>query len=120
MVRLSLQVEISGLERLRRASPGTSLQLNCLVSGLGQAGQAPQLTELIWSERRLSQEDEDDEERLVSRVRLEEEHTTLLPGFTSLLVTENTEDSWRYSWRLIIEKVSPHNSAVYQCKVRET
>ena len=123
MVRLSLQAQISGLERLRRATPGTSLNLNCLVSGLGEPGEPgerPQHTELIWSERRLTQEDDAEKERLVSRARLEGDHTTLLPGFTSLLVTENTEDSWRYSWRLIIEKVSPHNSAVYQCKVRET
>ena len=144
MVRLSLQLEISGLERLRRVTPGTALNLNCLVSGLGQSGESgesgesgqsgqsgetggrPQHTELIWSERRLPQEeeeeeeDEEEDERLVSRANLEGDHTTLLAGFTSLLVTENTEDSWRYSWRLIIEAVSPHNSAVYQCKVRET
>ena len=61
---------------------------------------------------------------MVSSVRLEGEPTTttstLIPGFTSLLLTENTEDSLRYSWQLIIENVSPDNSAVYQCKVIET
>ena len=122
MVRLSLQVEISGLERVRRATPGTALQLNCLVAGLDQAAQH---THLIWTERRLveqekEEEQKEQEERLVSRASLEGDHTTFLPGFTSLLVTENTEDSWRYSWRLIVENVSPHNSAVYQCQVRET
>ena len=86
------------------------------MRGLGEAGRGSQL---VWTERRLSEEEEE-EERMVSRAGLEGETADLLPGFTSLLVTENTEDSWRYSWRLSIEKVSPHNSAVYQCKVRET
>ena len=124
MISLSLQLEISGLDRVRRATPGTSLHLNCLVAGLVQGeegeGEEPQQSKLIWSERRLGEE----EERMVSSVRLEGEPantvTTLLPGFTSLLLTEKTENSLGYSWQLIIENVSPDNSAVYQCKVIET
>ena len=116
MVSLSLQLEISGLDRVRRATPGTSLHLNCLVEEEGEE-EGSQQTKLIWSERRLGEE----EERMVSSVRLEDELiTNLLPGFTSFLLTENTEDSLSYSWQLIIENVSPDNSAVYQCKVFET
>ena len=113
MVGLSLQLEISGLERVRRATPSTALYLTCLLSGRGEGGE-----QLVWSEKRPGGEEED---RLVSRVRLDNSSTiTHIPGFTSLLLTENREDSWSYSWRLIIENVSPQNSAVYQCKVMET
>ena len=126
-------LQISGLQRLRRASPGTTLHLDCQV-GLEEEeqeqeekeqeqGEQTDDLELTWSRRSES------EERLVSRVAVRRGRAGLdqqgqvvsfLPGYRSVLVTENTEDSWRYSWRLIIEKVSPHNSAVYQCKVRET
>ena len=112
-------MEISGLDRVSRASPGTSINLNCLVTGLEEEVEEEGPLQLSWSERRLGEEEK--EEKVVSRVSLDGElHTTFLPGFTSLLVTEYTEDAWRYSWRLIIEKVSAHNSAVYQCKVIET
>ena len=120
-------LQISGLQRLRRASPGTTLHLDCQV-GLEEEEQEKEQgeqtgtddLELTWSRRSES------EERLVSRVAVRRGRAGLdqqgqvvsfLPGYRSVLLTENTEDSWGQHWRLVIEDVGEQHSGSYLCKV---
>ena len=122
-------LQISGLQRLRRASPGTTLHLDCQV-GLEEEeeqeekeqeqGEQTDDLELTWSRRSES------EERLVSRVAVRRGRAGLdqqgqvvsfLPGYRSVLLTENTEDSWGQHWRLVIEDVGEQHSGSYLCKV---
>merc|ERR1712154_749957 len=75
------------LERLRRASPGTSVQLSCDLALDQAAGQL----DLTWSQRQWSSQ----EESLVTSLKIDEgqsgEITNNLEGFTSLLVPETVE-----------------------------
>ena len=123
-------LQISGLQRLRRASPGTTLHLDCQV-GLEEEQEQEQEQEqgeetgtddleLTWSRRSES------EERLVSRVAVRRggagldqqgQVVSFLPGYRSVLLTENTEDSWGQHWRLVIEDVGEQHSGSYLCKV---
>jgi len=115
LVSVSLEMEISGLEKVRRVRPGTRLLLNCLLEEVGEV--ISEDTEIIWSQRRLGET-----VRLLSRVRLNQSEATSqhqVDDFSFLLVTEKTGESWRYSWQLIIDDVSQEQAGVYQCKVVE-
>ena len=100
---------------MRKASPGTSVLLKCDL-GLDLAeGQV----ELAWSQKLRSSE----EERLVTSLKMDlgqdqpGKIISHLAGFTSLLV-ETSLDTWRHSWRLIIDDVGEGESGAYQCKVK--
>jgi len=124
LVRSSAQFEISGLERVRRVSPGTAVLLQCELNQLQEQGEGEGELLLTWSYTERGAE----QERLVSSVKLprgtsgemeQGETQATVPGLTSLLVKlpSQGEYSWRYSWQLIIEDVGAEHSGVYQCKV---
>ena len=101
---------------MRKASPGTSVLLKCDL-GLDLAeGQV----ELAWSQKLRSSE----EERLVTSLKMDlgqdqpGKIISHLAGFTSLLLVETSLDTWRHSWRLIIDDVGEGESGAYQCKVK--
>ena len=101
---------------MRKASPGTSVLLKCDL-GLDLAeGQV----ELAWSQKLRSSE----EERLVTSLKMDlgqdqpGKIISHLANFTSLLVMENSRDTWRYSWRLIIDDVGEGKNGAYQCQVK--